>query len=123
MITKKSAPVVMTQRAFRDYVESLIGEVAHQCARGEWSNLGRHAFARKIALAAFDMIMNRKQAAKFLGVSVRTLDRWVKYDGLPSDFRQIQKNRRPQRIFLLADTLDWQLRRINRHWEPNRRRR
>lgn len=123
MLTKKSAPVVMSQRAFQDYVEDILDDVMNQSIKGQLSNVGRHAFARKIAHAAFDLVMNRKQAAKFLGVSVRTLDRWVKFDGLPSDFRQIQKNRRPQRIFLLADTLDWQLRRISRHWEPTRRRR
>jgi len=122
MMTKKSAPVVMTERAFREFVEGMIEEVVHQCIKGQLSNVGRHAFARKIASTAFNMVMNRKQAAKFLGVSVRTLDRWVKHDGLPSDFRQIQKNRRPQRIFLLADTLDWQLQRVDRFWKPRRRR-
>lgn len=122
MMNHLSAPQVATLQALRRCIETILVDLIFQSIHNTLSSAGQRAIAKDLSQAAFHLIMNRKQVAKFLGVSVRTLDRWVSEDGLPSTFRRIQKNRRPQRIFLLADTLDWQLKRIDHFWEPRRRR-
>lgn len=56
--------------------------------------------------------MTRRKASAYLDVSLRTLDRWVQEAGLPSEWRTITPGKKPQRLFLLSDTLEWQLRQL-----------
>ena len=85
----------------------LLREIARLAYDGNFTEGLADRYAQRIDALNFQRIMNRREAAAFLGISLRTLDRWVRDDGLPSRFRQVSPGKRSQRIFLLGDTLEW----------------
>ena len=93
----------------RRYFLDLVFEIAEVVRNDLFTVKIAEAFVRRIENANLHRILTRKKAAHFLGISLRTLDRWVKEEGLPSEWRQVSPGKKPQRIFFLASTLEWQM--------------
>lgn len=86
----------------------LLNEHAGLAIRGIVSEAVSRTYTKKILDLVNLQVMTRKETAAFLGISVRTLDRFVKEEGLPHELRQLQRGKRPQRVFVLGDVLKWQ---------------
>lgn len=95
---------------FRGLIQSHLAHIANQAQRGELTQAEIARTAENIENTAFSLILNRREAARFLGVHVHTFDRWCRLWGIPRQYRRINPGRRPSPVFELADLLEWQQR-------------
>jgi len=52
-------------------------------------------------------LLTRKQCAAFLGVSLPTLDRYIREEGLPFRVKNPTTNRRKHYVFVETDVIKW----------------
>ena len=86
--------------------------IADKAKRGDLLHADIKCFADQIENAVYSLVLNRGEAARFLGVCVRTLDRWCLERGLPRHYRRINPGKRPAPMFFLDDLLEWQHRQL-----------
>jgi len=100
---------------FRGLIQCHLAHIANQTERGELTKADIDRTAERIENAAYSLIFNRREAARFLGVHVHTFDRWCRREGIPRQYRRINpgrhaNGRRLSPVFELADLLEWQQR-------------
>ena len=70
-----------------------------------------HQFAETIEDLAFDRCLNKSETARLLGVSLRTIDTYVRFWGLKKHFREGPDGRTQRTpFFRLSDVLEFQAR-------------